>query len=763
MKHRRSPIFPKIGVTNSILTCARHSITLAPDDPYLRYCLHYLFSYLHLNQEIKKSVLRFSPAIDEIASQDKLSIILESPLEKPVISSPLMRLLMETATYFILFCDTRSSLSERLAFIEKTAQLNVDNEHLREAYQKIIAVFSGAFSEKFTISARDTRDPLVPVITYLPRIHNRARLNAHLSFLSVTRSDYHHAVFLPHRISPKDEIQYMKVFFDFIKIYSKIERWQGPLFYSLLETSYAVIKNSPRDNIVFLKERFERICGSQSDHSRYWKTFENASYFRLLSEYISASLGITELKEVCDFCLLLVTLTLWYGQGDFMQKTIKRTIQMFQKKYKSDELLTQTAIFLLPIDFAFIHSEQTKNKNRDEYGAILRKLKTINPQTEVQPLNGSRAWIRDSFAWLDDNYQLFLQQNHQNPAVTHDKGGLYEGGSIIAATGQGKFNLVSQEVIGGELAIAKLTLEAKKRGIEVYALPGGFSWTRNTDTFQDTILDSMHIDTVINVVPDTCTTDRRIKIIVDPYYYEMIKDDEEFKRLQKEQGVFGDDLVIIDKNEAYLNLANFSVILGPNGSRKILFNKDKGLTLPRLNIKKENLIQPDIEIVNISAFNGNIRCITNMCPRSQIKKGSSLLITVAHSVPKQTEAAIMILFINKKTLLNALSKAWVSSLQVRYHFKGSSYEFDDLSQTISINLGREKIYNPRETCIFIEQCIKQACEQIRKKMGILFDKNEPDDFVRTLATTVDVPETGFFMRRRTGQLVKLHDSAFLAL
>jgi hypothetical protein len=378
-------------------------------------------------------------------------------------------------------------------------------------------------------------------------------------------------------------------------------------------------------------------------------------------------------------------------------------------------------------------------------------------------LNRSRVWIRDSFAWLDEDYRLFLQQNHTQVSLSHYKGGLYEGGSIIAATAQSKFILVSQEVIGAELAIAKLAVESKKHGIAVYGLPGGFAWTRNTHTNQDTMLDSIHIDTVINIIPGYCTKDGRNRILIDPYYYEMVKNDDEFKRLQKEQGFFWDDIVIIDRSESYLNLANFSTIVSRNGDQKILFNKDHGRTLPRLNLKKEILVQPGIEIVNISAFNGGLRCITNMCPRSQIKKGNSVLITVSRSVPKQTEAAIMILFLNKKKLLHTLARTWVASLQVRYHSKGSSYEFDDLNQIISINLGREKIYNPREACMYIQRSIKETCEQIRKKMDLFSVKGSSKEFMRTLAVSPEVPEAGFFLRRRTGQLVKLSDPSVTAL
>ena len=167
------------------------------------------------------------------------------------------------------------------------------------------------------------------------------------------------------------------------------------------------------------------------------------------------------------------------------------------------------------------------------------------------------------------------------------RGALNEGGNIITGTAKDKFILVAQEPLSDNETAVDFYYEMFNRDIKVYTLPDGFLWSRDPETGKDLLLDSIHIDSVINVVPARCTIDGHLKIIVDPYYYGLIKKNAEFGRFLKEQIVPETDIVIVDESELYLNLPNFSVLPGPEGEIKLLFNKDKGHTIPRLKLKAD--------------------------------------------------------------------------------------------------------------------------------------------------------------------------------
>ncbi len=707
-----------------IFTFARNIITLlpgAPDDPAFRQTANSFILLLQADAQIKKKVFGLSPAADETAFKNKILPFFEEQtgIKKTPLSEEILRFLACAAAYIIVFCDTQTCAIERFLFIENAALGNKNNYYLQNAIKEVTGVLSDMSSKNFIINESSRSEKLSPVLTYLPRIHMRSPINAHLSYLSVTRDGYHDSVFFPEKISEKDEVEYLKAFYDFADFYPKIELWKESACLAAVKVAFRIIKDSPGKNLKLLKRRMDMICKKDAGYLKVWRQIENMQPDMIAGKFGFESLKIRELKTVLDFCLLLIAVALWSAGGPRMQSTARRTIERFRQKYKNNSsIIKKTALCLLSMDFAFMQNNAIGALMHDEHRSILNALKAINPETHVRPLVGLQPWARDSFAWLDEEFRLFLQPSLGNLQKINYRGNLTEGGNIVFGTAKGKFILVSRESSKDEIELIQLYLETRNRRIQMYVLPGGFTWTRNTRTKEDIILNSSHIDSVINIVPSGCTMDNRIKVIVDPHYYGMVKEEPEFSRFIREQEIWPEDVVIIDEREKYLNLANFSIVIDQKNRKMALFNNDKGYTLHRLKIKKECLFKTGIEITNISAFNGSIRCVTNVFPSSQLKNEGQLLIAVGAGIPQESEARILALFADKKHLLKHLKRSWISCLFIR-HYTGKSYsEFDGLSLTLLIGLNRSDLDNPERARIFIERNINRYCSHLKRKMGV---------------------------------------------
>ena len=67
-----------------------------------------------------------------------------------------------------------------------------------------------------------------------------------------------------------------------------------------------------------------------------------------------------------------------------------------------------------------LKSPEELNEAYEEHEELLKIMGSIDPQMQVQPLADPFIWIRDSFAWLDENLDLFIRPK----AGTDSKQGL---------------------------------------------------------------------------------------------------------------------------------------------------------------------------------------------------------------------------------------------------------------------------------------------------------------------------------------------------
>lgn len=742
--------------TCDIISFAQTLISTRLSSPSFRSAAHDFLKCVDAHELVKKAVFPFYAPLDTKATYADFILGVKHELNKSSLTPAILNFLMESAVYTLTIHNTGSPMTERLSFIEQALYKNQDNVFLSATYRRTQAAFNRLFTAKFAILTPPTdaaRSALVPVLNYIPKVNHRTSLDTHLEYLSVTRADYARKIRMPDKLSLEDEVACMDVFLKFMSVYTSMDKWKGTAQDNLIQAAYHMIKKSSRHNTLFLKEKFLRICGKESTKV-YWNTFENASHISTITAYLEEVMSPTEIKEMCDFCLVLLSLFMWYGGGCVMRDAVKRKLAKLRKKYRNDSLLEKIGIFLLPIDFSFAISKR-ENEKTGEHEALLHIMNSINTDTEVQPLLGTLVWARDKFAWLDDDFRSSLQFINSTSTEQADRGLLSEGGNIVAGRGaKGNFILVSQDALNKDTCGVSLYFEAKKHTIQVYALPGGFSWARNTRTDEDMLMDALHIDTVINAIPRECTNDGRLKILVDPYYFEMIKTLSEFKRFTHDQGIETDDIVLIDKKELYLNLANFSVILDSRCNKKLLFNKDKGYTLPRLNLKADIVAQPHIEIINLAALNGSIRCVTNMSPRRYIKKGSSVFVAIEHTVPEDIENAVTEMLFAKKELIKTLSAAWVASVHIRFRAQEDFYVYDPLSRMACITLGYTEGFSPEASCRYIETCIRQMCQRLAADMGV--NKDRLNDYVVTTLSPAAAPvETNHVIKTRTGALLSL--------
>jgi hypothetical protein len=334
---------------------------------------------------------------------------------------------------------------------------------------------------------------------------------------------------------------------------------------------------------------------------------------------------------------------------------------------------------------------------------------------------GSLVWSRDIIAWLTDDYDCYAKSAGSDVFSRFGRGALNEGGNIITGTAKDKFILVAREPLSDNEAAVDFYYEMFNRDIKVYTLPDGFLWSRDPETRKDFVLDSIHIDSVINVVPAWCTIDGRLKIIVDPCYYALIKSDGDFVRFLNEQHIPAADIVIVDERELYLNLPNFSVLSGPEGENKLLFNKDKGLTIPRLTLKPDVLVQPEIEITRMASCYGSIRCATAMLPSKYVKDTCPLKINVSKKLSPETKKIVLAMLQKGKRNAQTVSKLWVSKINILVGPKENAWEFDEFSRTAYIHLTPAQAADPEAGGRAVNDHLSAFGHELSRRLGIAPD------------------------------------------
>ena len=481
----------------------------------------------------------------------------------------------------------------------------------------------------------------------------------------------------------------------------------------LSATVHEIIKSMSEKNKALLSDRFIAICGKQC-FAKYWAKFESADGAYDISELVNGPQSSLELIKLAEFRVFFIALAFLYGCGDAFRERMDLLEEKLRVKYGDAFPLNRMGLSLWPLEFSFVQNKIETNES--EHLALLQALRTINPDVKVQARVDTLLWSRDVIAWLDDDYGPYVTFENKDRENSFGQGLLNEGGNIITGKGKEKFVLIAQSAFCDAFAQVDFQHELYMRDIQVYTLPDGFIWARNPETKKDRIIDSIHIDAVINVVASEYTIDNRLKIIVDPYYYRLIKNDPEFKRFLSGQEVLESDVVVVDESELYLNLPNFSAVLDPYGQKKLLFNKDKGRTLPRLRLKPGLLVQPEIEITNMASFAGCIRCATNMLPSSFVKDGCSLTMSIPKDFQVDIKAEIEELLRENGPAAQKLSKLFVSEICFNIFPRETPWEFDEFTRTAFLYLTPDQAADAKTSREIINRQLDDLARDMQKRL-----------------------------------------------
>jgi hypothetical protein len=566
--------------------------------------------------------------------------------------------------------------------------------------------------ESISIVAHEKSWPLVPVVTCVYGISNVQSVSAWLSFLFRCRQDVSGTIRLPHILSSSLESRCITILNLVLEKYLQIQPL--PLLEQLCETVYLVVKGLSPETVVFVKGRFADICGTYSVET-YWDRIEHASSYEDVLAYIQMHGGADGAKSFGNCFAFVIALVMLYGCSDDFRQRIVSIAETQTNKYKNIFSSDLMGLYLWPIDFSFVENANATSLGISEHQALLAAVQTINPYARVQICLDSHQWSRDVLAWIDEEFSLFLETEKPDCFSRYGYGVLNEGGNIIIGTAKDRFVLVARGAISTEFSFRH---DLFLHDIHSYLLPDGFLWARNPVTGQELVLDSVHIDMVINVVPALFTNDNRIRVVVDPDYYLMIKENAEFQRFLSDQAIAGSDVVIIDKRERCLNLSNFSILITPNGEKRILFNKDRGHTLPRLNLKPDVMVQPAIEITSMACMYGCIRCSTNMLPESYVKTCSPIEVSISDVISADTRKALRQIFTNDARLANGLLKQWVARCDIAVGHNNHSCSFDNFSRTAKIVFRNTDIWNSEVCCSIVNSDLNTLVANLSELQGI---------------------------------------------
>jgi hypothetical protein len=575
-------------------------------------------------------------------------------------------------------------------------------------------------STSFVIADRKKQEKLVPVVTYVHGLSRPHAIAAWLSFLSVCHDDCHARVRLPGILSAEHEPHCLRLLDSIIESYVKVDSVPIPVMLDLCETSGKIIAGMSAEHAAFLKDRLSRICDDRVCQE-YWGKFESASFLKDVSNLKESTLSALGLKKSSDFSSVIIALCVLYGcRDDFYERMtgLEETMKLkFGTGFPSDRL----GLYLWPLDFSFAQEDSNAAGDKTEHLALLSAVQAINQDVRVQVCDDSLLWSRDKIAWISDEFDAFVGPPDDPDAGTGKRFGcglVYEGGNIIPGTAVDRFVLAAQGPFSDSMEEVTFRYEMEMRNIKTYVLPDGFIWSRNPRSGQTIILDSIHIDAVINFIPSRCTVDAQPKLIIDPCYYALVRNSPDFKRFLDQQSIADADIVSVDERELYLNLPNFSIIDDQHGEKKLLFNKDKGHTLPRLNLKPGYLVQPDIEITAMASSFGSIRCATNMLPQSFVKEKSTPAFVPSKSLPAEAGKLLVELYNNNKPAFDSLSQLFVARIAIQPCQTADSWEYEEFSRTLSLYCPHDQASDPESLFHAVLKLVPSIAGALSQRLGI---------------------------------------------
>jgi hypothetical protein len=544
--------------------------------------------------------------------------------------------------------------------------------------------------ESITIADRSAADNLVPALTCVYGIANPDSVSSWLSYLSTCRHACANNIRFSNVLTPTLEASCEVHLKRAIERYVGIESASVAILAEAEKTTVALLQTLPKDSVAFLRDRFMEICGDKAK-LEFWDPLEHAAISAQPQVLASHACGGCAVQHRTNAYTFIMSLAMLYGSSEVFRQRF--TLLSGQMLTKYDNILSQDilGLYLWPIDFSFVESGTPARRENVEHLALLAAVRLVNPDVHVLTCANEQLWARDVIAWLDNSFAGFIAPLTGDFRERYGRGEVCEGGNIVTGKARDNFVLVAQ----GPLAVVNAEIEfyadLYMRDIRAYTLPDGFLWARNPRSGANVALDSIHIDTVINVVPADCTLDNRMRIIVDPCYFAAVKNNPEFQRFLSEQEVRNAEIVIVDETEQHLNLPNFSNMLTPDGQQRLIFNKDRGCTLPRLNVRPEVLVQPSTPIVSMASMFGCIRCATNMLPQSFVKSGCSVSVQVDKSCGPLVDEAADAVLQKDSPVINASSRQWVKRIEIRVDSAGPAWEFDEFSRTAYICLRPDEV------------------------------------------------------------------------
>jgi len=571
------------------------------------------------------------------------------------------------------------------------------------------------FSDDYEIVEVADVKTLVPVIMYVQEMKAREVTDAELSLYAVTDDDLRKGVRMPEKLPAAKEMLYRKALRNLKDVNWYKRGWQE-------------VQGLSPANKRFLKEKAEEICGDKLE--KCWGFVEGISSEQDYAEKLMRT-EIATVNSMRDFTEFIILLACIYG-GEQTHDEMRVALENIEKEHENAALLGDAPVLdrldedvsvnvgtFAKIAFSFLEHEKGLERDSKEYRAILDAVRRINSSAKVQCRpESSERWIRDFLAWIHAGFRYYLMpKGGEIYDDRHGPGVLREGGAIVPGRAVTPFTLVSGAVKTSDAEL--FSAEAGKLGIFTYVLPPGFVTCRISSTGRNIILKTGHIDVVMGVVPPEFTSDGRAKLLMDPSYHNLVKDNPEFLRLLEEQGS-NMDVVLIHPEETYLNLANFSSLLDENGQVKLLFNHDKGLTLPYLNLKTGVLFQTDMEITGMAVLRGLVRCMTNMLPGSYVKGGASTSIVIRDSGMPPGVATGLHALSKDPELKRVLQELWINRLTITgTKFRPMSLvHYDSSTRRILVQLGNDLVNDPSAACDYVINYLEATRQRLCQDMGI---------------------------------------------
>jgi hypothetical protein len=568
---------------------------------------------------------------------------------------------------------------------------------------------------KFSITTFNKRERLIPVITFVNGLSSRNAVCAWLSFLSECHKALYESIRHTGILDSINETVCRSILDEVIRNYLNIKMLPVSLQIMAIDTAHKIITTQSPENHDFLKTKFIQICG-EKPFSIYWKKLENLSCFEDFSKVIDLSFSSMQTKYFADFSIFLISLAVLYGCGDEYYKQLLTYEENLELKYDDSFPFRKLSLCLWPLDFSFVETDCGVNK---EHPALLEAIRKINGEIKIQVCADSLNWSRDVIAWLDNDHNLFVHPDLRNDNEKFGRGLLSEGGNIVTGKAKTRFIILATSPLSDMMDKIDFYHEMFEHDIYTYILPDGFLYARNSATGEDVILDSIHIDTVINIIPGEFTNDNKPKILVDPLYHSIIKNDPSFIKLLQEQSIPEQDIIIVDESERYLNLPNFAIFPDPTGKRALLFNKDKGLTLPRLNLKNGLLVQPEIEIVNMAAYYGLIRCATNMLPELLISKCKCPSIDISQNFQPGMSLHIKEMLESSDLVNKEAPEVWITNIRIDAAEREMDPEFDEFSRTAFLYLAPDQICSKEKIAKILDEQLSEIIYSLRVTLGIV--------------------------------------------